>query len=102
MPFVTSLGHGTGRDHRARLGLTTAGPTRVITDLCVLEPDPQTKELTVTSLHPQVSREEVIAACGWPLRFGTEVIETAAATDEELTVLRELQERTRIAHSSGK
>ena len=39
-PFVTSMGHGTGGDHRARLGLKTKGPTRLITDLCILEPDP--------------------------------------------------------------
>ena len=39
LDFITSLGHGTGGDHRKRLGLKTKGPTRLITDLCVLEPD---------------------------------------------------------------
>ena len=29
----------------------TAGPTLVITDLCLMEPDPETKELIVVSLH---------------------------------------------------
>ena len=28
-----------------------------ITDLCVMEPDPETRELTVVSLHPGVTRE---------------------------------------------
>ena len=51
LDFITSMGHGKGGDDRQRLGLTTAGPTRVITDLCVLEPDPVTKELTVVALH---------------------------------------------------
>jgi acyl CoA:acetate/3-ketoacid CoA transferase beta subunit len=45
------------------------GPTRVITDLCVFEPDPETKELVVVSLHPGVSREHVIEATGWEIRF---------------------------------
>ncbi len=55
LDFVTSLGHGKGGDDRRRHGVSTKGPTKVITDLCVMEPDPQTKELTVTTLHPGVT-----------------------------------------------
>ena len=62
LPFITSMGHGTGKGSREALGLTTQGPTRIITDLCVLEPDAQTRELTVTALHPGVTREQVQAA----------------------------------------
>jgi glutaconate CoA-transferase subunit B len=98
LAFVTTLGHGEGGDSRAKHGVTTAGPTRVITDLCVLEPDPETKELTVTQLHPGVTREDVIEQCAWPLRFAATISETAPATNEELEVLRGLHERTRIAH----
>ncbi len=43
LDFLTSLGHGDGAGHRARLGLTTAGPAKVITDLCVMEPDDRTR-----------------------------------------------------------
>ena len=100
LPFVTSLGHGTGPGSREALGVSTKGPTRVITDLCVLEPDPATRELTVTALHPGVTREAVQAACGWPLRFAAEVAETPAPNAEELAVLRDLQERTTRAHAS--
>ncbi len=99
LPFVTSMGHGEGGDHRARLGLSTRGPTRVITDLCVMEPDPETKELTVTALHPGVPATKVRESCGWDLRFAASVGETAAPTDEELSVLRDLHERTRRAHA---
>ena len=60
--LITSMGHGTGKGSREALGLTTQGPTRIITDLCVLEPDAQTRELTVTALHPGVTREQVQAA----------------------------------------
>ena len=49
--FVTSVGYGTGADDREVLGLRGRGPTRVITDLGVLEPDPETKELVLTALH---------------------------------------------------
>jgi glutaconate CoA-transferase, subunit B len=101
LPFITSLGHGSGRGSRAALGLTTKGPTKVLTDLCVLEPDPQTFELVVASLHPGVTREAATAACGWPLRFSGALSETPPPTDEELRVLRELHARTRKAHGEG-
>jgi glutaconate CoA-transferase subunit B len=100
LDFVTSFGHGDGGDHRARLGLTTKGPTKVITDLCVMEPDPDTKELTVTSLHPGVSADEVRAATGWPLAFAAAVAETAPPTAGELETLRDLHRRTAEAHGA--
>ncbi len=98
LPFITSFGHGTGKGDRERLGLKTKGPTRVMTDLCVMEPDPETSELTVTSLHPGVTREQVQAGCGWPLRFAASVAETPPATEQELSVLRDLHARTSQAH----
>jgi glutaconate CoA-transferase, subunit B len=99
--FVTSFGHGRGSGERERLGLATAGPVLVITDLCLLEPDLVTSELTVTSLHEGVTREQVRNATGWPVRFIDEVATTSAPTETELRVLRELQERTAQAHASA-
>lgn len=98
LPFITSFGHGAGKGDRDKLGLRTKGPTKVITDLCVMEPDPETAELTVVSLHPGVTREQVQAGCGWPLRFATDIAETPAPTSQELEVLRDLHARTRKAH----
>lgn len=98
LPFITSFGHGTGKGEREKLGLKTKGPTKVITDLCVMEPDPDTAELTVVSLHPGVTREEVAAQCGWPLRFAAALAETPAPTAQELEILRDLHARTRKAH----
>ena len=100
LDFVTSFGHGEGGDHRARLGLATKGPTKVITDLCILEPDPDTKELAVTSLHPGVSADQVRAATGWPVHFAAQVGETTPPTDHELAVLRDLHRRTAEAHGA--
>src|ERR671932_949711 len=57
--FITSFGHGEGGDQRQRLGMRTAGPTLVATDLCVMRPDPETKELTVVSIHEGVTREQI-------------------------------------------
>lgn len=89
--FVTSVGYGTGPDDRKRLGLTGAGPTRVITDLGVLEPDPDSRELTLTALHPGVSVEQVRAETGWPLALRVELAQTPPPTADELAVLRSMR-----------
>jgi glutaconate CoA-transferase subunit B len=101
LDFITSLGHGTGPGSRERLGVTTKGPTRVITDLCLMEPDPATRELTVTAMHPGVTREQITAATGWPIKFARQVAETAPPTGQELEVLRELHARTKAAHQGN-
>ena len=99
LDFVTSFGHGRGgKNVRKELGLSTAGPARVITDLCVLEPEAESREFAVVSLHPGVSRERVAENTGWKVRFAEGVSETPPPTAEELRALRDLRERTRIAH----
>ena len=99
--FVTSLGHGEGGDHRARLGARTKGPTKLVTDLCVFEPDPASKEMTVVSIHPGVSREQIDANTGWPVRYAPSVVETPTPTPQELGVLRDLNARTARAHGEA-
>jgi glutaconate CoA-transferase subunit B len=99
LDFVTLFGHGEGGDHRARLGLTTKGPTKLVTDLAIFEPDPVSREMTVTSIHPGVTREQIAANTGWPVRFAAGAIETSAPTAQELAVLRDLHARTARAHA---
>ncbi len=101
LDFITSMGHGEGGDHRARLGLKTKGPTRLITDLCIFEPDPESKEMTVTSIHPGVTREQIADNTGWPVRYAANLVETKPPTPQELTVLRELHARTDRAHGTA-
>ena len=96
--FITSFGYGEGGDHRRRLGLRTQGPTLVVTDLCLMRPDPETKELLVTSIHPHVTRDEIIQQTGWPIHFAAMVEETLAPTEDELAAPRDLQARTERAH----
>jgi glutaconate CoA-transferase subunit B len=97
--FYTSFGHGDGGDHRQRLGIKTKGPTRLITDLAIWKPDPETKEFTVTSLHPGVTREMVQETCGWRVRYADDLEETPPPTALELETLRDLQARTAAAHA---
>ena len=96
--FFTSFGHGDGGDHRRRLGITTKGPTLLITDLAIWRPDEDSKEFTVRSLHRGVTRQMVQETCGWPVRFADTLDETAEPTALELSTLRDLQARTAAAH----
>jgi glutaconate CoA-transferase subunit B len=89
--FVTSVGYGTGPGDRALLGLPGAGPVRVITDLGVLEPDPASKELLLTALHPGVTVEAVRAETGWALEVVADLAETTPPTERELSTLRALR-----------
>jgi glutaconate CoA-transferase subunit B len=93
LDFVTSVGFGDGPGARERLGFRGKGPMTTITDLGVLEPDPDTKELTLTQLHQGVDADQVRAATGWPLAMAAEPRRTDPPTEEELGALRELTSR---------
>lgn len=90
IPFVTSVGYGTGPTDREKLGLVGAGPTAVITDLGLLEPDPLSRELVLTHVHPNVDVDRVRAATGWDLRVSPDLRETDAPTDRELQAVRSM------------
>ena len=94
LSFVTSVGHGKGGGSREELGYHGAGPTVVITDLCVLRPDPETKELILTALHPGATAEQAKEATGWKLRVADAPGTTDPPTGEQLEVLRALHART--------
>nr|WP_193752095.1 CoA-transferase subunit beta [Pseudomonas abietaniphila] len=98
LDFMTSVGHGEGGDSRKRLGLPGAGPVGIITDLCIMEPEAGTNEFVVTTLHPGVTREQVIAATGWEVRFAANVSVSEEPSEYELSALRELEARTAAAH----
>jgi glutaconate CoA-transferase, subunit B len=90
LDFRTTVGHGDGPETRARLGFTGAGPTAVISDLGVLEPDPQTKELVLVAVHPGVEPDEVSSQTGWDLRIAEPLKITEPPSPRELAALRDL------------
>jgi glutaconate CoA-transferase, subunit B len=94
LDFRSTVGYGDGPGSREQLGFLGAGTTAVVTDLGVLEPDPETCELTLTELHPGVGVDTVRAATGWPLHVSDSLCEGAPPTSHELTVLRSLKTAT--------
>ena len=98
LDFLTTLGHGrTGRERR-ELGIRTKGPALLVSDLCIMRPDPETNELVVTSLHPGIGCQQVRENTGWDVRFAETVAATERPTAMELETLRDLRARTARAH----
>jgi glutaconate CoA-transferase, subunit B len=93
LDFRTTVGFGDGPGDRERFGFPGRGPTAVVTDLCVLEPDPHSRQLRLTQLHPGVEVEQVQEATGWELAVAAEPLRTPPPTDAELSALRELSSR---------
>jgi glutaconate CoA-transferase subunit B len=75
LDFVTSVGR----------------PRLLITDLGILEPNAETRELTLTHLHPGVSVEQAAEATGWDLAIAPELTVTDPPTELELATLRRLE-----------
>jgi glutaconate CoA-transferase subunit B len=97
LDFTTSIGYGSGPGERDRLGFTGAGPTVVITDLGVLRPGPEDRELELVAIHPGVEVEQVREATGWPLRIREPLETTDPPSEKELATLREMRAAVRSA-----
>jgi glutaconate CoA-transferase, subunit B len=85
--FVTSPGFVDGADARARLGMPGGGPAMVITDLGCYRFE--RGEMTLASLHPGVTLEQVRANLGWEPRVAMDLATTEPPSAEEMRVLRE-------------
>lgn len=88
--FITSYGFGSGPGSRRAHGLTGNGPRNVITDIGVLEPDPETCELVLTEIHENVTRQQALDSTGWELKISEKLKVTQPPTLKELEILRSL------------
>jgi glutaconate CoA-transferase subunit B len=87
--FVSAYGWGTGgKDARTKLGLPGGGPRYVVTPLCVMDFEEDTKRMRLKSVHPGVSVDQVLANTGFDLVVPDQVPDTAIPSDRQLSVLR--------------
>lgn len=66
------------------------GPSRVITDLAVLDFEPESRRMRVIALQPGVALADVQAATGFDLLTADQVTRIPEPTPEELDLLRHL------------
>ncbi|MGZ5298027.1 MAG: CoA-transferase subunit beta, partial [Actinomycetota bacterium] len=89
LDFRTSPGHSGDPSHDAARGWWGSGPTSVVTDLGTYTFDEATGEMTLTTLHPGVTLEQVRDNMGWEPMVAGDLGETPPPTTEELRLIRE-------------
>jgi len=90
LDFMTSPGWLDGGDSRERAGLPPgSGPYRIITNLAVMDFEPESKRMRVVSTHPGYSFADVQANCGFALLRAERITETPPPSETELRSLRE-------------
>jgi glutaconate CoA-transferase subunit B len=88
--FLTTPGYLSGPGAREAAGLpANTGPFRVLSTLGVMGFDPRSKRMQVLSLHPGVTRQDVIDNTSFEMLFADEISVTHEPSDAELRILRE-------------
>ena len=88
--YITSPGNGEGPGWRRRVGLPRGGPSAVITTKCVLRfAENDGGEAHLSTVHPGVTVDDVLANTGWQLKVASDVQPTPEPTAAELTAIRE-------------
>ena len=87
--FITSPGFIAGGNSRAHAGLQ-GGPSRVITDKAILGFEPVTKQMSVISLHPGNTLDDVLKNMGFAPQVPPNVPFTEPPTAEQLRLIREV------------
>jgi len=91
LDFVTTPGWLNGPGARERAGLPAdCGPYRVITQLGVYGFDQKTKRLTLLSLHPGATVDDVQVNSGFQILIPDDVPITEPPTAEEQRILHEI------------
>lgn len=87
--YISSVGWGPGgSDARNKMGLPGGGPRYVLTPLCIMDFEENTKRMRLKSVHPGVTVEQVIDNTGFELVIPEKVPTTDPVPKEELWLLR--------------
>ncbi len=90
LDFLTTPGYLTGENAREAAGLPPGtGPYKVITNLCVMGFDEKTKRMKVESVHPGVTRDQIVENTGFELMWADQVKVSLEPEEQELRILRE-------------
>ncbi|MQA11616.1 MAG: CoA-transferase [Pseudonocardiaceae bacterium] len=88
--FVTSPGYLHGWGSRAESGLVFGQVSKVVTDLALLDFEPESKHMRLRALQPGVTVDQVRAATGFELPVADSIEELPAPRPDELAILRDL------------
>lgn len=87
--FITTPGYLSGAGAREDAGLPpNTGPYRVVTNLCTLGFDHETKWMKLLALNPGVTVDDVVNNTGFDLIIPEQIDQNSEPSDEELDILR--------------
>ncbi|MBW2595885.1 MAG: 3-oxoacid CoA-transferase [Deltaproteobacteria bacterium] len=66
-----------------------AGPYKIITNMAVMDFEPESKRMRVISVNPGYSLKDIEENCGFELLKAANIVETPSPTEEALRILRE-------------
>lgn len=90
--YITSPGYGDGLGWRTRVGLPRGGPAAVITTKCVLRFG-EDGEAYLSTVHPGVTVDDVVANTGWKLKVADQVQPTPEPNEADLKAIREYDKK---------
>jgi glutaconate CoA-transferase subunit B len=88
LDYLTSVGWYKGGASRQALGLKRGGALAIVTNLCVMRFDEETKEAYVAEYYPGITLAKIVEETGFPVDI-SRAVETAPPAAEELRILRE-------------
>ncbi|MCX5807094.1 MAG: ketoacid-CoA transferase [Proteobacteria bacterium] len=88
LDYMTSIGWYKGGDSRERLGLQRGGTLAVVTNLCIMKFDKETKQMYLAEYYPGISINSIAENTGFYIDT-SRAVEAARPTSEELRILRE-------------
>ncbi|MBI5208517.1 MAG: CoA-transferase subunit beta [Elusimicrobia bacterium] len=94
--YITSPGTRPRGAERGGVAVPGRGPTKVITDMGILEPDAKTGELVLTAIYPGVTVDKVRENIGWPLAVAEPLGGVDLPSAAEIRLLREKLDPQRL------
>ena len=88
LDYLTSVGWYKGGDSRKEIGLQRGGALAVVTNLCVMKFDDETKEMYLSEYYPGISVEKIVESTGFEIDV-SRAVESLPPSEENLRVLRE-------------
>jgi len=93
LSYLTTPGFLDGHESREEAGLTGGGPDRVITDLCVLGFDKESKKMILNSIHPGVDIEQLKVNTQFEIIIPDKIKITEIPSNKKIRLIRELDSK---------
>ncbi len=88
LDYLTSIGWYQGGDSRQGLGFERGGPMAVVTNLCVMKFDDETKKMYASMYYPGITPQNILDNTGFSIDT-SRALESEPPTQNELRILRE-------------